>query len=142
MREIKFRGKAISDWEEVGIKKGDWVYGYYWSHHYISTSYIIAPDADYEEIDVDPETVGQFVRDINDVDYYDGDIIGGCVTKPSLIYWNNEYACFSIAERSFSPRPFMDTGFDEITDEDMKKIVYLGNIHDNPKLLEDKLEEN
>jgi len=64
MREIKFKGKT---------KKGVWVYGYFWK----TSNGICYIKQDGEDIEVIPETVGQFTGlfDRNVVEIWEKDIV-------------------------------------------------------------------
>ena len=111
MREILFRGKRTDT--------GEWVEGFYIPlkdggnpiEHYI-----------YGKAKVIPETVGQYVgKDKNGNRIFEGDIVeekcGAFTHRYTVIYDRGLYF------------PFAD---DLCCDE----VVVLGNIHDNPELLE------
>lgn len=119
MREIKFRGRD---------DEGQWHFGFLsW---YSDVLACICDGADYE---VDPETVGQStgLRDANQREIYEGDIVqfpafpfakgvvSGIVKYEYgqflMIYDCFRYAIFSV----------------------INDVKVLGNIHDNPSLLEE-----
>ena len=118
MRTIKFRAKHIT--------KGEWLYG---SHYDDNGEEYILPNlpgsaVDYEDYQVDPNTVGQFAdlfdKDGNEI--YEGDIIE-CGPR--------RYVC-----------EFIEGGFEfrDLSDGRLilKAIVIhshvIGNLHDNPEL--------
>ncbi len=131
MREIKFRGRHVDN--------GEWVYG---SLHIISgDTYIIAKDTGHFSIrsgedifitayidEVDPETVGQFtgLHDKNGKEIYEGDIVR-C--------WGGEY-CQGYWEfdKTFVIK---NTSYDIIMLEESEHIEVIGNIYENPELLND-----
>lgn len=131
MREIKFRGKKISD--------GKWVHGY-----------LTKVENDYAVIEYDNEdgrynhlvyanTVGQYtgLKDANGKDIYEGDIIvvkelhdgdEDCWNNneqrpiPQVVAWDEGYKSFNFG------------GCYRIT-ESPRHFAVIGNIHDNPELL-------
>lgn len=146
-RIIKFRAK-IKDKkraEELNLKVGDWVYGYYFhdeglkfvngkskefSRHYIiNTPYIE------EWIEVIQETVGQYtgLKDKNGKEIYEGDILQIDVDR-AYVKWNNKYGYFQLI-------PIGDYYFD--SDVIGQALEYLeaeviGNVYDNKNLLEEE----
>lgn len=116
MREIKFRGRD---------DEGQWHFGFLsW---YSDVLACICDGADYE---VDPETVGQStgLRDANQREIYEGDIVK--FTKPAytdvpvVITW--EDGAFMVDHDLY------------LGGRDLSRVTVIGNIYDNPELLEAK----
>lgn len=140
MREILFRGKRIDngEWVEGGICDYDSGVSIFVVNHYDGTLYE-PPYTDLDEIDVIPETVEQYtgLTDKNGKKIFEGDIV-----KFYEHYDNCSVYC--------------DIGYIVYRDENAKFLYYtpdsivgysidstcilevIGNIHDNPELLEEK----
>lgn len=132
MREIKFRGKRIDN--------GEWVYGDLIENQgrffiYHATSETTLKDEDNSIVvfaeEVNLGTVGQFTgqKDRNGKEIYEGDI---------LRYMNNgieesvvEYDCGEF-------NPLLALILTEVVDNGKIECEIIGNIHDNPELLEGK----
>jgi len=122
MRTIRFRG--------FNAKNNQWLYG---SHIINRGKHFVAPDefADdktWEDYEVETETVGQFtgLHDKNGREIYEGDIVrhdenGECFV---VVYDAPEF-CYK--DNSFGYRFMVYTS---------ELITVIGNIHDNPELLE------
>lgn len=130
MREIKFRGKRLDN--------GEWVFG----DLHLNTPY---PHIHYEfchRAKIDTKTIGQFtgMRDKNGKEIYEGDIVKWVITQMyvdenggykesdsdeiDVIEWHND--ALYLGE-------YCAVGF-TYESEDYADII--GNIHDNPELLE------
>lgn len=143
MREILFRGKTIED--------GKWVYGYFVN---CASTYddpekdrvaeIIDINADriyqgeYGPLDshpVIPETVGQWTGlvDVNGTKIFEGDIvegIDGC--KRNIVRWEDGSCGFEPFSDSIENCGHCGGGFDP----ELCEII--GNIHNNPELINEK----
>lgn len=124
MKENKFRGKNIFNYE--------WVYGYYFYDKFDDKHYILQAQEDEEEpfmYEVIPETVGQYtgLKDDNNEEIYEDDIINTWNKNYKVIYDGYMWALkdFYIS--------CLDIPYDAFSEFSAKKV---GNIHDNPKLLE------
>lgn len=125
MREIKFRGKRLTD--------GKWIYGDFFRNRglsFIAADGIVEnPLASWHDYNVDPDTVGQFtgLYDDNGKEIYEGDIFQVKAYEPKFeVYFKN--GVFEYRQIGSSNRPFP-----------LRRIYFdsyvLGNIHDNPELL-------
>ena len=152
MREIKFRGKRVDN--------GGWVYGDLISNLFLKTKtreripYIIDPyKLDYEcfedvaeqldEFEVDPATVGQYIerQDDHGEDLWEGDILNIQIHDHA---WKKVIVEQNVAIEYENGKFGVRWGFEkELSSFDgfcrsattFKKV---GNIHDNPELLEVK----
>ena len=136
MREILFRGKDAD---------GEWVYGAYLHQTLfygdpIDKHWII----EHGEFDYDcyyshkviPETVGQYtgLTDKNGTKIFEGDIIQYCGTYPLEVFieeGHTKIRWFDSATKSKCSQLFFGGN-----DEAYGEFEVIGNIHDNPELLE------
>lgn len=131
MREILFKGKRTDN--------GEWVEGFYSNELYANKHYISAwyygSYAELQKFEVDPETVGQFVgdNDVNNKKVFEGDIIAENVYRNRYVVIFKENAfCYAINNKGGYWEAFADGEYG-MTLADFEVI---GNIHDNPELLE------
>lgn len=69
-RTIKFRG--------YNLKNKKWLYGYYLVNrgkHFIAEEGLQPPGMTWEDFEVEPESVGQYVCSVHGIDIYEGDLI-------------------------------------------------------------------
>lgn len=126
MREILFRGKRADN--------GEWVYGYYLED--IGSCIKEKPSAvSMQTYLVLPETVGQYtgLTDKNGKKIFEGDILSAHLDEDNPDYetvvqviWE-EYGWRTMEENGLS---------DPLDDEDAEIFAIIGNIHDNPELVE------
>ena len=139
MREIKFRGKRKDD--------GKWVYGCLVEQNftYIQLKTIRIPinkesplfemfDRDEDSIvckyEVVAETVGQYtgLTDKNSVQIYEGDLVLNDYGEPYKIeYWGKDWSGYVLTNKNDEYEGFLS---------DFGRYEVIGNIHDNPELLE------
>ena len=133
-REILFRGKRLDN--------GEWVQGYYyksWDDVYIALSMINGkPDV----VQIDPKTVGQYtgLKDTNDVEIYEGDIVRckeltrkKLVEYTSVVFWD-EYGF--LVEDTNGCWSGLGLFTDDPTKYPLTEVDVIGNKWDNPELLE------
>ena len=138
MREILFRGKRISD--------GSWVYGginKVFHPNYNHDSYrdfeLQKPNcycicADNKDIFVEQNTIGQQISlsDKNGKDIYEGDILD-CGKFIGVVEYDRIIAAFVIRINDSTE---LNEG-DVARKQQIKYTKVIGNIHDNPELLEE-----
>lgn len=137
MREILFRGKRTSN--------GEWVEGWYeppvkWDGHSFGTTIAyICSEGYLDDAEVDPTTVGQYtgLQDKNGKRIFEGDILVFCkgATHPIQVYWDGLGWKFLRNEKRIE-----DT-FECNTISHIQYCEIIGNIHDNPELLEVQSED-
>lgn len=129
MREILFRGKRIDN--------GEWVKGYLICPEFDkSRAYIgyLFPDDDHDldVAEVASSTVGRFtgLTDCNGVKIFEGDIVRYGDTIHRVVFeQRNGTAYFGLVYSAYETLPFGHY-------QDLKQIEVIGNIYDNPELLE------
>lgn len=134
MRNIKFRGKKKSD--------GKWLFGDL-IHDNIGGCYIYPINCEnlYKKNAVNSETIGQFTElyDKNGNEIYEGDIVdvwsAGSNMPNGIIKWSKYTGSFFIGDKQRS-RCWQLSG----DNEDKETLIIVGNIYDNPELLNYKKE--
>ena len=131
-REIKFRGKDFVT--------GEWIYGHYMPPFFEgASSFIWVPENcndhwEYVNSQVITDTVGQYtgLKDKNGVEIYEGDIMNDPTSKIfGLVEWNNILTQFQLSWQN------MPTTADIFFMVKNGSLV-IGNIHDNPELINRK----
>lgn len=148
MRDILFRGKRIDN--------GEWVYGdlYHGKEDNIFIEYWTV-DKEYRPYEVDPKTVGQYtgLDDCKDNKIFEGDIVkyqldnDDCLflnknTKPIIgkIFFSDFRASFSVTAGRNGSTSMNNDLFRYVRGNNRVKVI--GNISDNPELLEVKQNDN
>ena len=154
MREILFRGKRIDN--------GEWVEGYLYEHQpalvgIVSENDVPEPSkwfiartgfADWnmprpvEFVEIDPSTVGQYtgLTDKNGKKIFEGDICRVCLdpeVRMGYIQFDERTASFNLHYNDYRCNTFLDIRLAENKVGDRVWVDVIGNIHDNPELLED-----
>jgi uncharacterized phage protein (TIGR01671 family) len=134
MREIKFRGKRVDN--------GEWAFGYYWSNECGNHFIRVTKEQDGEtivlyDVEVDPETIGQYtgLKDKNGKEIYKGDLLFAVdiyeKLKGFVSWWLDRWVLTYKVEQT-----------EQLQNQSLMIIAdhteIIGNIHDNPELLEVK----
>ncbi|MDR3148755.1 MAG: YopX family protein [Oscillospiraceae bacterium] len=124
MREILFRGKSV--------KTKEWLYGSYISKYY-GNDYIFPQDPPCDSFHleanfnyhVDPNTIGQYtgLTDKNGTKIFEGDIVRPDDWDAAPVVWDFSSWWLEYPE-----------GYEVLAD--IPDAVVVGNVHDNPELLE------
>lgn len=134
-REILFRGKRLEVGQFATEKACEWVYGGY-AKDCSGAVHIYDTTRASRMVRVDPNTVGQYtgLTDKNGVKIFEGDILGshyddGCPEDVTIeiIVWSENGWGLEIPGGDVAP-VLDDGGFPH--------SEVIGNIHDNPELLE------
>lgn len=138
MRETIFRGKRIDN--------GEWVYGWLRqtghqdiekpNGQYIRTEkYYQIQDKEYNSQFVDEATVGQYtgLKDKKGNKIFDGDIIQYEDICKGLVKYSEKYAQYVLIQTGQIADEYESLG-----DYNMEVHKVIGNIHDNPELLEEE----
>ena len=137
MRKIIFRAKSAED--------GKWVYGDI-NHTSDTETYIVPQYREYGEIYndgimIDEKTVGQFVglHDINRKEIYEGDIIK-MLNGVYKVVWSISDVSFRLERWITKENGVKEVSF-FITPYHESYVEVLGNIIDNPELIENNDED-
>ena len=127
MREILFRGKTINN--------GKWIEGYLfenWGDAYICLG---TENGNIMKEKVNEVTAGQHtgVKDKNGTKIFEGDIVEFLDWKPKEVVWGNK-----IDKALSGCCGYMLDGTMHFLGEDETYLI-IGNIHDNPELVEEEL---
>lgn len=143
MRDIIFRAKKVND--------GEWIEGYHvkvehWlddhEMHIIFPPYTtVYPHCEFTSYDeIEPETLGQFtgLLDKNGNKIFEGDIVKTEFGRLCIFEWfeNRVTRCWDLSpiltnSNLVHPAPYRTSIFDS------EHLEVVGNIHDNPELLEE-----
>jgi uncharacterized phage protein (TIGR01671 family) len=128
MREILFRGKTI---------RGEWVYGDLLHPDLYGNGYSIEDFTKGKNncCDVLPETIGQYtgLTDNNGKKIFEGDIVKFGNILGAINYG---FGCFCVKTNKPDWKSRSNPAIDIVMNEYMNEVEVIGNIHDNPELLE------
>lgn len=149
MREIKFRGFYACEDEDEQIfidgelVKGAWVYGYVWKND--RGQFFITEYNSLTMYPVIPETVGQYtnLKDKNEIEIYESDILkytfdnpgsvlaneNGLKVRIDTVFWSEWRSSFALGSRMCNNDLFKYV-------RNGNRVEVIGNIYNNPKLLE------
>lgn len=141
MREILFRGKAINrdkGYHRTEYKNGEWVYGLVtklYNEQFKSLPAEMTNTNGIRGIEIDYKTIGQYtgLKDKNGIKIFEGDIL-------EFIDGNNEVSYYEVVYSEANCRWIIrqyERATDDLDDFVGKYMTVVGNIYDNPKLLEE-----
>lgn len=148
MREILFRGKAINRencYHRTEYKNGEWVYGLVTKLYDEKFENLPAEMTDINgisNIEIDYKTIGQYtgLTDDNGNKIFEGDIIRvkslDCDYEyTTKVYYSSHTLCVNLCNQDYD---YTSIGFaNDVWDEENSVVEVIGNIYDNPGLLEE-----
>lgn len=151
-REIIFRAKTLNQHNIDGniLNAGEWIYGAYFNmchndhrthiHHFIipnGADVSIGTPIEKIQIEVDPETIGQFtgLKDINGKGIFEGDIIVVNGLYPRIVLWDK--ICWALMPtKHYHDKTYWIMNIQhpdaDWWEDYAKEIEVIGNIYDNP----------
>ena len=137
MREILFRGKRKDNgnWIAGGVVHCDDKVFIVWAHRLLSKN---GPTYFPTMVEVIPETLGQYTgaKDKNGKEIFKGDIVRhtqqflhGTVDSIGVVAWSDGYGAWIISK-------YINNRADMFLMTECHRTEIIGNIHDNPELLE------
>lgn len=124
-RLIKFRAKGFAT-------ENKWYFG--GIHISLNNTYYMifncSDPTKYTMVVIKPETLGQFtgLLDKNDTEIYEGDIVEISNNRYD-VSWDDKLAAFTAVDTEFN-EPYL------LTDLNLSKTAVIGNIYDNPSLIQ------
>lgn len=155
MREILFRGKTEGKWSKAEWGEGFYCYRRYKyagdksfisALHTITTGIIEASGAYQERVDerkytVIPETVGQYtgLTDKNGTKIFEGDVLKTPAwytvnDLPCVVIFGEEHTVSNV--QGFGLYHYINESYELVCSDEWDEFEVIGNIHDNPELLE------
>ena len=146
MREILFRGKQKDN--------NEWIEGYYaiqsnhacfaselkYTHFIFKDIFLDFNLGGLQEFEVIPETVGQYtgLTDMNGKKIFEGDVLEFS-DRLVVVFWRSNLGCWDSEFLKFTNR---ENSRDSMLPSNWKyKSKVIGNIHDNPEVLEGESNE-
>ena len=133
MREILFRGKQVDN--------GEWVEGYLYRLSEKHNPFIMVKNKCGESHEVISETVGQYtgLTDKNGNKIFEGDIVKTKFGRLCHVKWRSTGCFCGIDLIPLETKSKAPTEWDLYCSENLEVV---GNIHDNPELLEVTINES